>query len=46
MVIFEIPFLEQSIPFKMDDALKWKDGIKGFQKTILKEFEYAISNNE
>ena len=32
--------------FKMDDALEWKNGIKGFQKTILKEFEYAISNNE
>ena len=41
MVKTDLPSL-----FKMDDALKWKDGIKGFQKTILKEFEYAISNNE
>ena len=41
MVKTDLPSL-----FKMDDALEWKDGIKGFQKTILKELEYAINNNK
>lgn len=41
MVKTDLPSL-----FKMDDVLEWKDGIKGFQKTILKELEYTISNNK